>query len=75
MVLPGLYAILSPLAVDFLTGPRCLAFLFDGAVASGMMLAIMMADAGGAWDSSKKYIEIEGACGGKASQTDVSRGH
>ena len=75
MVLPGLYAIISPLAVGFLIGPRCLAGLFDGAVVSGMMLTIMMADTGGACDNSKKYIEIEGACGGKARQTDVSRGH
>merc|ERR1712161_177201 len=37
--------------------------------ASGMMLAIMMSNAGGAWDNSKKYIEIEGACGGKGTET------
>jgi hypothetical protein len=75
MILPGLYAILSPLAVGFLIGPQCLTGLLAGAIASGMMLAIMMANAGGAWDNSKKYIEIEGACGGKVSQIVVSRGH
>merc|ERR1719258_790000 len=40
-----------------------------GAIASGMMLAIMMSNAGGAWDNSKKYIEIEGAVGGKGTET------
>jgi Na+/H+-translocating membrane pyrophosphatase len=43
--------------------------MLGGAIASGMMLAIMMANAGGAWDNSKKYIEIEGACGGKGTDT------
>lgn len=65
MILPGLYAIMFPLAVGFLVGPRCLTGMLGGAIVSGMMLAIMMANAGGAWDNSKKYIEIEGAKGGK----------
>ena len=69
MVLPGLYAILSPITVGFLVGPKCLTGLLAGAIASGMMLAIMMANAGGAWDNSKKYIEIEGAKGGKGTDT------
>jgi K(+)-stimulated pyrophosphate-energized sodium pump len=68
MVLPGLYAILSPITVGFLIGPRCLTGLLGGSIASGMMLAVMMANAGGAWDNSKKYIEIEGACGGKGTE-------
>lgn len=68
MVLPGLYAILSPITVGFLIGPRCLTGMLGGAIASGMMLALMMANAGGAWDNSKKYIEIEGACGGKGTE-------
>jgi hypothetical protein len=71
MILPGMYAILSPITVGFLIGPRCLTGLLAGAIASGMMLAIMMANAGGAWDNSKKYIEIEGAKGGKG--TDVHK--
>jgi inorganic pyrophosphatase len=69
MVLPGLYAVLSPITVGFLVGPRCLTGLLGGSIASGMMLALMMANAGGAWDNSKKYIEIEGACGGKGTET------
>jgi Na+/H+-translocating membrane pyrophosphatase len=67
MVLPALWAILSPLTVGFLVGVRCLTGLLAGSIAAGMMLAIMMSNAGGAWDNSKKYIEIEGACGGKVS--------
>lgn len=69
MVLPGLYAILVPITVGFLIGPTCLTGLLGGSIASGMMLAIMMSNAGGAWDNSKKYIEIEGACGGKGTDT------
>lgn len=69
MILPGIYAVLSPISVGFLIGPTCLAGLLGGAIASGMMLAIMMANAGGAWDNSKKYIEIEGARGGKGTET------
>ena len=68
MVLPGLYAVLTPITVGFLIGPRCLTGLLGGSIASGMMLALMMANAGGAWDNSKKYIEIEGACGGKGTE-------
>lgn len=68
MVLPGLYAVLTPITVGFLIGPRCLTGMLGGAIASGMMLALMMANAGGAWDNSKKYIEIEGACGGKGTE-------
>lgn len=71
MILPGLYAVLSPITVGFLIGPECLTGLLAGSIASGMMLALMMANAGGAWDNSKKYIEIEGAKGGKG--TDIHK--
>merc|ERR1719337_286996 len=43
--------------------------MLGGAIASGAMLGIMMSNAGGAWDNSKKYIEIEKACGGKGTDT------
>merc|ERR1719491_2329605 len=69
MILPGVYAIMSPLIVGLLIGPSALAGMLGGAIASGMMLAIMMSNAGGAWDNAKKYIEIEGACGGKGTVT------
>lgn len=69
MILPGTYAILAPIMVGFLVGPRALAGLLGGSIASGAMLAIMMSTAGGAWDNAKKYIEIEKACGGKGTET------
>jgi K(+)-stimulated pyrophosphate-energized sodium pump len=75
MILPGMFAILSPITVGFLVGPRCLTGLLGGSIASGMMLAIMMANAGGAWDNSKKYIEIEGAHGGKGTETHKVKTH
>lgn len=65
MILPGIYAVFSPATIGFLVGPNCLAGLLGGAIASSMMLATMMANSGGAWDNAKKYIEIEGAHGGK----------
>jgi len=71
MILPGLYAIMSPLCIGFMIGARALTGLLSGAIISGMMLAIKMANAGGAWDNAKKYIEIEGAKGGKG--TDVHK--
>merc|ERR1711935_1075862 len=71
MILPGLYAILTPLFIGLLIGPMALTGLIAGAIISGMMLAIKMSNAGGAWDNAKKYIEIEGAKGGKG--TDVHK--
>ena len=60
MIAPGSYAVLAPLIGGFLVGPRFLVGMLAGAVASGCMLAIMMANAGGAWDNSKKLCEKEG---------------
>jgi inorganic pyrophosphatase len=57
MIAPGLYAILIPLMVGFTVGPKCLMGLLAGAIASGCMNAIMMSNAGGAWDNSKKLCE------------------
>merc|ERR1711979_40619 len=57
MIAPGLYAILAPIFVAFTMGPRCLMGLLAGAIVSGAMLAIMMSNAGGAWDNSKKLCE------------------
>merc|ERR1719297_174526 len=57
MIAPGVYAILAPLFIGFLIGPKCLMGLLAGAIASGAMLAIMMSNAGGAWDNSKKLCE------------------
>jgi inorganic pyrophosphatase len=57
MIAPGMYAILIPLMVGFTIGPRCLMGVLAGAIASGCMNAIMMSNAGGAWDNSKKLCE------------------
>merc|ERR1712050_590158 len=57
MIAPGLYAVLAPIFVAFTVGPRCLMGLLSGAIVSGAMLAIMMSNAGGAWDNSKKLCE------------------
>jgi K(+)-stimulated pyrophosphate-energized sodium pump len=64
MIAPGLMAVLAPLSVGFILGIEALGGLLAGATASGVLLAIMMANAGGAWDNAKKYIE-EGHYGGK----------
>ena len=66
MVMPGVMAIVAPLAVGFVLGPEALGGLIGGALAAGVLMAIMMANAGGAWDNSKKYIE-SGVHGGKGS--------
>ena len=68
MMIPGLMAIVSPLAVGFILGSDALGGMLAGALASGVLLAIMMANAGGAWDNAKKYVE-EGNYGGKGSET------
>ncbi|NLW51179.1 MAG: sodium-translocating pyrophosphatase [Candidatus Brocadiaceae bacterium] len=66
MVLPGVLAFAAPLAVGFLIGPKALGGFLAGATAAGVLLAIFMANAGGAWDNAKKWIE-EGNLGGKGS--------
>lgn len=66
MVLPSLLAILAPIAVGVGLGTAALGGLLAGAVLSGVVMAIMMANAGGAWDNAKKYIE-KGNLGGKGS--------
>ncbi len=67
MVLPGVLAIIAPIAVGAILGPEALGGLLIGSIATGFLLAIMMANAGGAWDNAKKYIEA-GHMGGKGSQ-------
>lgn len=64
MVLPGLIAIVAPAAVGAVLGAEALGGLLIGAIATGFLLAIMMANAGGAWDNAKKYVEA-GHHGGK----------
>jgi inorganic pyrophosphatase len=57
MVAPGGYAILAPLFIGFLIGPRCLMGMLVGSIGSGAMIAIMMSNSGGAWDNGKKLCE------------------
>ena len=66
MILPSILAVLIPVAVGFTLGAESLGGLLIGAVVSGFLMAVMMANAGGAWDNAKKYIET-GKFGGKGS--------
>jgi K(+)-stimulated pyrophosphate-energized sodium pump len=68
MIMPGALAVLVPLAVGFVLGKEALAGLLVGTTASGFLLAVMMANAGGAWDNAKKWIET-GEYGGKGSES------
>ncbi|RMD54371.1 MAG: sodium-translocating pyrophosphatase, partial [Nitrospirae bacterium] len=67
MIKPGLIAIITPVAVGFIFGPKALGGMLAGATVAGVMLGLMMANAGGAWDNAKKYIE-SGHLGGKGSE-------
>jgi len=66
MIVPSLMAIIAPIAVGIFVGIEAQAGLLTGATVSGFVLAVMMANSGGAWDNAKKYIE-EGHHGGKGS--------
>ena len=66
MIAPGLIAILTPIIIGFTLGPDALGGLLAGATVTGVLLALFMANAGGAWDNAKKLIEA-GAHGGKGS--------
>jgi K(+)-stimulated pyrophosphate-energized sodium pump len=66
MVLPGVLAVAAPVVVGFGIGPEALGGMLGGALLGGVLLALTMANAGGAWDNAKKYIE-KGNLGGKGS--------
>jgi len=68
MIAPGLLAILAPAAVGVVLGAAGLGGMLIGGLVSAIMLAVFMANAGGAWDNAKKYIE-SGKFGGKGSET------
>jgi len=71
MIAPGLMAVIAPLAVGILMGTAALGGMLAGSLASGVLLAIMMSNAGGAWDNAKKYVE-SGVYGGKGSDTHAA---
>jgi K(+)-stimulated pyrophosphate-energized sodium pump len=66
MILPGVTAVLLPVVVGYFMGTRALGGLLAGATVTGVMMALFMANSGGAWDNAKKFIE-GGAHGGKGS--------
>jgi len=66
MILPGVTAVAAPIIVGWIFGVEALGGFLAGALVSGVMLALMMANSGGAWDNAKKFIE-EGNLGGKGS--------
>ncbi len=66
MIVPGVIAVIAPIVIGLILGAEGLGGFLAGAIVSGVMLALMMANAGGAWDNAKKYIE-EGNLGGKGS--------
>ena len=67
MKVPALLAIITPIAMGLLLGINSVGGLLIGATGSGFILAVMMANSGGAWDNAKKYIE-DGNYGGKGSE-------
>jgi K(+)-stimulated pyrophosphate-energized sodium pump len=66
MILPGLLAVITPILVGLVFGANALGGMLIGAIATGFMMAVTMANAGGAWDNAKKWIE-SGKLGGKGS--------
>ncbi len=66
MIVPGVVAVVAPIVIGLILGAEGLGGFLAGAIVSGVMLALMMANSGGAWDNAKKYIE-EGNLGGKGS--------
>lgn len=66
MILPGVIAVTAPMVIGFILGPEALGGMLGGALLACVLLALMMANAGGAWDNAKKHIE-KGNFGGKGS--------
>lgn len=67
MIIPGLMAVLSPVIVGFILGPKALGGMLGGLIISGLLLALFMSNGGAAWDNGKKLIE-DGHHGGKGSE-------
>jgi K(+)-stimulated pyrophosphate-energized sodium pump len=71
MIAPGLLAVLSPVVVGFVLGAAALGGMLGGALISCVLLALTMANAGGAWDNAKKFVE-KGNLGGKGTDTHAA---
>ena len=71
MVVPGLMALIVPVAVGFLGGAEMLGGLLAGVTAAGVLMAIFQSNAGGAWDNAKKMIEEQGRKGTEAHKAAV----
>ena len=67
MMIPGLMAVIAPIAMGLILGGEALGGMLAGSLVTGVLLAIFMANSGGAWDNAKKYVE-EGHYGGKGSE-------
>ena len=68
MITPGSMAVLAPVVIGFGLGPKALGGMLAGALVGCVMMALMMANAGGAWDNAKKFVE-KGNFGGKGTDT------
>ncbi len=71
MILPGAIAVVAPVVVGFVFGPIVLGGMLGGALVASVLLALTMANAGGAWDNAKKYVE-KGNLGGKGSEVHAA---
>ena len=71
MILPGVIAVSAPPLIGFVIGPEALGGMLSGALLSCVLMALMMANAGGAWDNAKKYVE-KGNLGGKGSDVHTA---
>jgi len=71
MIMPGVLAVGAPVVVGFGLGPVALGGMLGGALITGVMMALMMANAGGAWDNAKKFVE-KGNLGGKGSDVHTA---